>query len=146
MPERAVSRGHWEHYAHDADVGVRGHGNSKAEAFRQAALAMMALVVEAETVQPRIKVPISCQAPDDVVLLIDWLNAVILEMAADGLVFGDFSVETSNGALSAQASGEPVERSRHAVGVELKGATFTDAAVWQDPETGAWTAQCIVDV
>ncbi len=141
-----MSQGHWEHYAHDADVGVRGHGNSKAEAFRQAALGMMALVVEAGSVEPRAQVSISCEAPDDVVLLIDWLNAVILEMAADGLVFGDFSVQTQNGALSARASGEPVERSRHAVGVELKGATFTDAAVSQDPDTGAWTAQCIVDV
>ena len=146
MPEGAVSAGHWEHYAHDADVGVRGHGDSKAEAFRQAALGMMALAVEAGTVESRTQVGIACQAPDDVVLLVDWLNAVILEMAADGLVFGDFAVKTRNGALSAQASGEPVERSRHAVGVELKGATFTDAAVRQDPETGAWTAQCIVDV
>ena len=146
MPERAVSRGHWEHYAHDADVGVRGHGQSKAEDFRQAALGMMALVVEAGSVEPRTQVPISCEAPDDVVLLVDWLNAVILEMAADGLVFSDFAVETQNGARSAKACGEPVERSRHAVGVELKGATFTDAAVAHDPKTGAWTAQCIVDV
>ncbi len=141
-----MSQGRWEHYPHDADVGVRGHGQSKAEAFRQAALGMMALVVEAGTVEPRVQAPIACEAPDDVVLLVDWLNAVILEMASEGYVFADFSVDTRDNGLTATAAGEPVERSRHAVGIELKGATFTDAAVSQDSATGWWTAQCIVDV
>jgi SHS2 domain-containing protein len=33
--------GRWEHFAHEADVGVRGVGATRAEAFEQAALAMM---------------------------------------------------------------------------------------------------------
>ena len=32
----------WEHFEHDADVGVRGWGNTRAEAFEQAAVAMTA--------------------------------------------------------------------------------------------------------
>ncbi len=28
--------GHWEHFSHEADIGVRGFGASVAEAFEQA--------------------------------------------------------------------------------------------------------------
>ena len=34
----------WEHFPHDADVGVRGFGATPAEAFAQAALALTAVV------------------------------------------------------------------------------------------------------
>jgi len=34
--------GHWEHFPHEADVGIRGFGATLAEAFEQAALAMSA--------------------------------------------------------------------------------------------------------
>ena len=36
----------WEHYEHGADIGVRGFGATKAEAFEQAALAMTAVVAD----------------------------------------------------------------------------------------------------
>jgi SHS2 domain-containing protein len=38
----------WEHFPHDADVGVRGFGATAAEAFEQAALALTAIVTTAE--------------------------------------------------------------------------------------------------
>jgi SHS2 domain-containing protein len=34
----------WEHFPHGADVGVRGWGATPAEAFEQAAYALMAVV------------------------------------------------------------------------------------------------------
>ncbi len=36
----------WEHFRHDADIGVRGIGNSMAEAFEQAACALSAVITE----------------------------------------------------------------------------------------------------
>jgi hypothetical protein len=50
-PERASkgkirqngSKPSWEHFSHDADIGLVGIGPTKAEAFRQAAIALMAL-------------------------------------------------------------------------------------------------------
>ena len=43
----------WEHYRHEADIGVRGLGASKTEAFEQAALAMTAAVTDLDSVAPR---------------------------------------------------------------------------------------------
>ncbi|HKJ23114.1 MAG TPA: archease, partial [Gammaproteobacteria bacterium] len=38
----------WEHFPHDADVGIRGTGDTPEEAFAQAAVAMTAVVTDPE--------------------------------------------------------------------------------------------------
>ncbi|MFQ5959094.1 MAG: archease [Alphaproteobacteria bacterium] len=135
----------WEHFAHVADVGVRGLGPTKEAAFEQAALAMTAVIAEPATVAPREAVEIACSAPDDGLLLADWLNALIFEMATRNMLFGRFSVHIDGGVLTATAWGEPVDVARHAPGVEIKGATLTALDVRESPE-GGWIVQCVVDV
>jgi len=67
----------WEHYEHGADIGVRGVGASKAEAFEQAALALTAVIADPAAVQQRKRVALACEAPDDELLLAEWLNALV---------------------------------------------------------------------
>ena len=81
MGDVASNTGHWEHFAHGADIGVRGFGASRAEAFEQAALALMNVIVDMARVVAQERVAIACAAPDDELLLTDWLNALIYEMA-----------------------------------------------------------------
>lgn len=134
----------WEHFPHEADMGVRGIGTSKAEAFEQAALAMTAVITEPAGVAAREAVAIRCEAPDDELLLVDWLNALIYEMATRGLLFGRFQVTLTDGALDGTAWGERADVARHRPAVEIKGATYTALRVAR--ENGEWIAQCIVDV
>ncbi len=44
---------HWEHYPHQADMGVRGFGATETEAFEQAALALTAVVTDPAAVERR---------------------------------------------------------------------------------------------
>ena len=134
----------WTHFEHGADIGVRGFGPTREAAFEEAARALTAAVVDPDEVSPTSSVDIACAAPDDEILLVDWLNAVIFEMAARGMVFGAFEVHISEGRLTATARGEPLDRSRHAPAVEVKGATFTELRVAK--QDGGWIAQCVVDV
>jgi tRNA nucleotidyltransferase (CCA-adding enzyme) len=134
----------WTHFEHGADIGVRGFGPSPAAAFEEAARALTAVVVDPDEVRPATSVKIACAAPDREILLVDWLNAVIFEMAARGMVFGVFDVHIEDNRLTAIARGEPVDRARHAPAVEVKGATFTELRVAE--REGGWTAQCVVDV
>lgn len=136
--------GRWEHFSHDADMGVRGYGATAAQAFEQAALAVTALVTS-EPVVPVTQVSIRCSAPDLEVLLVDWLNALVYEMATRQMLFGRFEVTLHNHDLQALAWGEPVDVRRHACAVEVKGATFTALEVAHDG-AGCWHAQCVVDV
>ena len=50
---------HWEHFEHQADMGIRGFGNKPAEAFEQAALAMSAIITDLSLIEPRDEVNIS---------------------------------------------------------------------------------------
>jgi tRNA nucleotidyltransferase (CCA-adding enzyme) len=134
----------WEHFPHVADVGVRGFGPTLESAFEQAALALTAAVTEGE-VKPAVRVEIDCVAPDFELLFVDWLNAIIYEMAVRRMLFGRFEVHIDGKALRASAWGEPADRSRHAPACEPKGATYTALRVEQLPE-GGWAAGCVVDV
>lgn len=134
----------WEHFPHDADVGVRGRGATPAEAFEQAALAMTAVVTDAE-IKPLHCVEVACEAPDLELLFVEWLNAIIYEMAVRSLVFGRFVVRIDGTRLEGRLCGEPVDVQRHAPACELKGATYTQLKVAQEPD-GTWSAACIVDV
>lgn len=135
----------WEHFEHMADIGVRGFGSTPAEAFAQAALAMTGIITQPEDVQPDETIQIQCDEEDLELLLVDWLNAVIFEMATRGMLFSRFEVQLENGHLQATLRGEKVDRDRHLPAVEIKGATYTELAV-RENEPGRWVAQCVVDV
>jgi len=135
----------WEHFPHEADMGVRGFGRSKEEAFEQAAVAMTAVISDPESIEAKEMVEIACEAPDDELLLVDWLNAVVYEMATRQMLFGRFRVALDGTALRGQAWGEAIDVDRHDPAVEVKGATCTGLKVEQD-DAGCWFAQCVVDV
>jgi SHS2 domain-containing protein len=135
----------WEHFPHGADVGVRGIGASEEEAFVAAASALTAAVVDPERVDPREPVSICCEAPDHELLLVDWLNALVYEMACRGMLFSRFDLRIEANRLTATAWGEKVDVARHCPAVEVKGATLTALRVARTGE-GDWIAQCVVDV
>jgi tRNA nucleotidyltransferase (CCA-adding enzyme) len=124
---------------------VRGIGPTLAAAFEQAALAMTAVVTDPASVAAVQAVDIRCEAPDNELLLVDWLNALILEMAARHMLFGRFDVALDGPRLRATAWGEAVDRQKHQPAVEIKGATYTELSVART-ESGQWLAQCVVDV
>jgi len=82
---------------------------------------------------------------DDELGLVDWLNAVIYEMATRRMVFGRYNVGFVDGRVQATAWGEPIDPVRHQPAVEVKGATYTELRVREDA-SGEWSAQCVVDV
>jgi len=139
-----MAEGRWEHFPHGADVGVRGHGPTRAAAFEQAALALTAAVCDPGSVLSEEAVEIDCEAADEELLLAAWLNAVVYEMAVRRMLFGRFAVAIDGLRLHGRAWGEPVDLGRHRPAVEVKGATLTELRVAQGP--GGWLAQCVIDV
>ena len=145
LPDAAERGGGWEHFPHGADIGVRGYGATEAEAFAQAATALCAIVTDPNNVAEREAVDVRCAAPDPELLLVDWLNALIYEMATRKMCFSRFDVRLADGGLQGRAWGEPLDVARHEPTVEPKGATYTALRVAREP-AGRWVAQCVVDV
>jgi tRNA nucleotidyltransferase (CCA-adding enzyme) len=134
----------WEHYEHEADIGVRGVAATKSAAFEQAALALTAVITDLDTVKLHERVVIECEAPEDELLFAEWLNALVYEMSTRRMLFGRFAVRLEGTRLAGEAWGETVDPARHHPAVEVKGATYTTLRV--ACERDGWVAQTVVDV
>jgi SHS2 domain-containing protein len=134
----------WEQFPHDADVGLRGFGPSLEVAFEQAALALTGIVTDAE-IAATTKVEVECEASDIELLLVEWLNAIIYEMAVRSMLFGRFEVKTTGTRLHGTMWGEPIDQAKHLPACEPKGATYTALRVAQGAD-GLWSAGCVIDV
>ena len=140
-----MEQGYWEHFEHDADMGLRAVAATREAMFETMGKALTAVVTDPAAVRAVEAISISCEAPDDALLLVDWLNALIFEMATRGMVFGKWHVELSGQTLESRVEGEVVDRLRHQPVVEVKGATYTALSVEQGSD-GSWRCQCVVDV
>ena len=146
MKTNAQAQSHrgWEQFPHDADVGLRGFGTSIEVAFEQAALALTGIVTDAE-IAATTRVEVACQASDIELLLVEWLNAIIYEMAVRSMLFGWFEVKITGTRLRGVMWGEPIDQAKHLPACEPKGATYTALRVAQGPD-GLWSAGCVIDV
>jgi tRNA nucleotidyltransferase (CCA-adding enzyme) len=145
MKTNYTNKNYWEHFAHDADIGVRGVGVSKEDAFIQGAIGLLAVICQPERVRAKQKIIIDCSAPNDELLFVDWLNALIYEIAQRKMLFNRFTLTLEKDTLHAFAWGEPIDPVRHQPAVEIKGATYTELQVYQT-EDAMWHAQTVVDV
>ena len=121
---------YWEHFDHEADIGIRGVASTLELAFEQTAVAMTAVITNPDQVSASKAVSIRCEALDHELLLMDWINELVYEMAVKCLLFNRYEVVIDNGILSATAFGEAVDRQKHQPAVEIKGVTFTELRVY----------------
>ena len=124
---------------------MRGYGRTLAEAFEQAAQALGAAVADLGRISEAAAVDISCEAPDEELLFVDWLNALIYEMTTRRMCFRRFTVAIDGLRLRGRAFGEVMDPAKHDLGVEAKGATYTALRV-EHRGDGDWLAQCVIDV
>ena len=134
----------YETFEHRADIGVRGYGKSLEEAFENGAKAMFSVMVDIEGVRPVETEEIICEAPDIEILFVEWLNNLISIAHLSGKLFSGFKVEITDNSLKGLAIGERIDKNRHHIMTEVKGATYSNLKV--DKEGDMFIAQCIVDV
>lgn len=125
-------------------MGIRGIGSTLEEAFENAAIALTAVICGPDSVRPDQSIPVHCEGEGDM-LFVEWIEAIIYEMATRRMLFSRFDLAIHDGALDATLHGEAIDIDRHQPAVEVKGATLTALLVERGAD-GAWQAQCIVDV
>ena len=134
----------YETFEHEADIGIRGSGKSLEEAFENAAVALYSIMVNIGKIAQSEKRVITVAAPDNELLLVEWLNALLSLSDIERIVFSRFSVQINDSALTGTAWGEQLDRKRHEIGVEVKGATYYMLSVKR--QDSGYIAQCVVDV
>ena len=134
----------FETFEHEADIGIRGFGGTMEEAFGNAAAAMYSVMVRIDAVMPTQERTVTVDAPDEELLLVEWLNALLSLSDIDRLVFSKFNVKIDGTSLKGTAWGEHLDQVRHEPKVEIKGATYHMLKV--NKEKDGFIAQCVVDV
>jgi len=141
--EPRVSR--WERFQQDAHVGVRGRGPTRGDAFAQAAVALTTMMHPANEVRPLEPVEVRLSAPTDEDLLVRWLEAVVGEMRARGMLFSHYDVAIEGYDLRATLWGEHLSAEPGQVMPRVDGIKPVRMRVGRRPG-GTWVAQCAVEV
>lgn len=136
--------GEHELFSHPSEQGVRGYGETPAEAFEEAAKAMESIIADIDKIDSAQEREIEVENPDKEYLLVDWLNELLYYFDVDNLVFKDFKVRIDNGKLKATVKGETYSPDKHGSGTVIKAPTYNELKV--EKQNDRWIAQCVVDV
>lgn len=130
---------------HTADIGFEAVGATREEVFANAARALQSLMVDLESIASLQETKIQVEGSNAKNLLVNWLSEILYHIDAEGRLFHNFDVrvvgETS---VTAIARGEPFDRARHQVKLQVKAITYHQLALDQAP--AGWRAQVYVDI
>jgi SHS2 domain-containing protein len=135
----------YETFDHTADLGLRIRAADLNTLFAEAAQALFATLVEnVDTVTQVYKLEVTIAGSDREYLLFDWLKELLYHFDAEHLLLSRFEVRVDNAGLQASVWGEPLDRTRHELGHEVKAITYHGLRV--EPTADGWLAEVIVDI
>ena len=135
----------WEHFDVEADVGVRGWGATRGDAFAQATLGVFALLVPPDEVQALERREVRAQADAPETLLVAWIDECLYVHEIEGFVARSVEMTVCTDTLAhGVLHGEPLDPERHRLGTVVKGATYHQVSV--EVQDGTHEVRIIVDV
>ena len=138
----------FEYLEHTADAKFRAYGKSLEQAFENAALAMLNVMVDTDSVTNRSSVEVELSSPELDALLFDWLSEILFLFEVEEMVFGSVQVKELNigedeCSISGILYGETIDHSIHVFDTEVKAATYNDMKI--ENTDGGWMIQATVD-
>ena len=155
---------------HTADVGFEAYGATREEVFRNAGRALMSVIVDLDSVEPRERLPVAAEGREPAGLLVTWLSEIVYLYDTEGWLFRDFEVAAVGAGSEATSSaglitglttnfrkdspgcsvaaigiGERFEPGRHQINLLVKAITYHQLALDQIDE-GHWRARVYVDI
>jgi len=114
---------------HTTDAYVQAVGSTIEEAFAYAAAALIDSMCNVAAVGGSLNEKLHVEAPNDVLLLYDWLELLLLKFELEHRVFsrfGTLKITRQSGKLflDTEASGEIYDKEKHGAKVEVKAVTL----------------------
>jgi protein archease len=124
----AATRG-YKFLEHTTDAYVEAWGESLEDALSSAAEALYDTMLNFSQVEPILEEEINVEGHDELELLYDWLEALLLKLDINGMVYSRFRIGrvSSSGhayRLHALVSGERYDRKKHGSKTEVKAVTY----------------------
>jgi SHS2 domain-containing protein len=128
-----------------ADLAVEAWGRTKEDVFREAALGLCSVMCDPQTVEPRSHLACQVEGEDSEHLFFGWLNEIVYLLETHCFLGCDVQIDQLRDTKAeGRIIGEPVDRERHALGLEVKAVTLHRLQFTQTPE--GWKAYVILDV
>jgi len=130
---------------HTADIGFEAFGATRQDVFRNAARALIHLMVDLEAIASHEGQTLRAEASDVPSLLVNWLSEILYFFDAEGWLLRDFEFEElTERSLTAMARGEKFDRRKHQVKLLVKAVTYHQLDLTETAE--GWRAQVYVDI
>lgn len=130
---------------HPADLGIEAVGNTHAEAFEQAAHALMSVILDPSRIACREERSVSVSASDGEHLLVRWLSEVLYLFDGERFAGGGFRVvRFSPTSLEAVVRGETFRPDRHTTRLDVKAVTYHQLAVTE--RDGGVVLRVVLDI
>ena len=145
MNARRDSPARYELFDHTADIGLAVTGESAADLFAAAAVALADLLFDPQEVAELEERKVDLEAPSREELLVRWLNELIYLRDADSFLWRSVEIRfVGERRLWAVLRGEVFHQGKHCVRTGVKAATYHLLEVVENPE--GWSARIILDV
>jgi SHS2 domain-containing protein len=131
-----------------SDMAFEATGDTPAELFQAAALALFEGMADTHRLRPKIQKNIRLRHAQLDQLMYDWLSELIFLKDKEGLLFKEFTVQLEHNTewnLTAVVRGEPIDPKRHGLRADAKAVTYHQFEVAQT-EAGGWKARVVVDI
>jgi SHS2 domain-containing protein len=129
--------GRFEFLEHTADVYIRAHGRTMQEAYENAALAMFETMTDSAKIAQTQEETVEVEAEDQYALLYNWLEALLVKMETEGMLYSKFQItdwkETSDAfKIEAKIWGEKFDAKKHPQKVAVKAVTYHRMVIIHD--------------
>jgi SHS2 domain-containing protein len=118
---------------HPSDLGIEARGATLCEAFQNAAVGLMSVILDLSSVAARDSRELELSASDEEQLLVRWLSEVLYLYDGQGFVGKEFVIEyMTETNLKARVLGEQFSAERHSTKLDVKAITYHQILVHKD--------------
>jgi SHS2 domain-containing protein len=127
----------FKYHDHTADITVECWAPTLEEAFEEAALGALEVILDTSTVQPIHSTDVDVHGIDLEELLVEWIGYIIALIDINSQFYSKFEVleisKKSDGfTLNGRVWGEDIDLERHDTRTEVKAMTYADMSIEQD--------------
>jgi SHS2 domain-containing protein len=115
---------------HPSDLGIEAYGPTIREAFEQAALGLMAVIADTETIDAVDEREVIIEAQDFENLLVRWLSEILYLYDGEDFLLKETKVESiAPKRLSARLLGEKYQAAKHTLKLDVKAITYHQLSI-----------------
>lgn len=131
---------------HTADIGIHAYGKDIDELFANVATGMFSIITDLKKVSVKQEIAVSVEGHDRDDLLVRWLSELVYLFDTKYILFKEFKVTViDDNHLKATVKGEPLDKSRHMMGMEIKAVTYHELEIKKNKD-GIWEAKVLFDI